>query len=65
MSVRLTSTWAKLMAYVLEELLANFLLSFTQEKTFVSLLRLIQQGKQYLTLALYSLWAEDAFLSLC
>ena len=65
MSVRLTSTWAKLMAYVLEELLANFLLSFTQEKTFVSLLRLIQQGKQYLTLALYSLWAKDAFLSLC
>lgn len=65
MSVRLTSTWAKLMAYVLEELLANFLLSFTQEKTFVSLLRLIQQGKQYLTLALYSLWAKEAFLSLC
>lgn len=53
------------MAYVLEELLANFLLSFTQEKTFVSLLRLIQQGKQYLTLALYSLWAKEAFLSLC
>ena len=53
------------MAYVLEEFLVSFLLSFTQEKTFVSLIRLIQQSKQYPTLALYSLWANDAFLSLC
>lgn len=55
---------AKLLACVSEEFLYISLLSFSKEKTFVNLLRLVQQSKQSFTLAAYSLRAKNAFLSL-